>query len=198
MSKRVFIVHRWDGSPSKDWIPWLKLELEARGFIVSAPQMPQPEAPSIHEWVGHLRFLVDAPDRQTFFVGHSIGCQTILRYLQDLPKNIEVGGVLMVAPWVHLNMAAYKDENDIDTAEEWLQDTIMWNRIPPHTKNITAIFSDDDPYVPALDQKLFEEKLGAQTIIEHKKGHIDQDAGVVKLQRILSEATRLARSGKTL
>lgn len=32
MKKRVFIVHGWDGKPSGAWLPWLKKELEAKGF----------------------------------------------------------------------------------------------------------------------------------------------------------------------
>ena len=32
MKKRVFIVHGWDGYPEEVWFPWLKKELEAKGF----------------------------------------------------------------------------------------------------------------------------------------------------------------------
>ena len=98
MSKRVFIVHGWSGSPYKDWIPWLKSELQTRGFEAYAPEMPDPDEPDIAEWVHMLKMSVGKPDRNTFFVGHSIGCQTILRFLETLGEGEETGGAVLVAP----------------------------------------------------------------------------------------------------
>lgn len=78
MSKRVFIIHGWDGHPDEQWFPWLKKELEQRGFEVYVPQMPKTEEPRIDIWVPYLRGLVGRPDQDTYFVGHSIGPQAIL------------------------------------------------------------------------------------------------------------------------
>ena len=30
--KRVYIIHGWEGYPEEGWFPWLKKELEDRGF----------------------------------------------------------------------------------------------------------------------------------------------------------------------
>ncbi len=161
MSHRVFIVHGWYGSPHKDWIPWLKSELEARGFEVYAPEMPNPDKPNIAEWVHMLKMSVGKPDRNTFFVGHSIGCQTILRFLETLGEGEETGGAVLVAPWLHLNTAAYRSQSRMDIAAPWLETPIQWAKVLSHTKNFSAIFSDNDPYVPIADSKIFKEKLGA-------------------------------------
>ena len=81
MSKRVFIVHGWDGYPEEGWFPWLKKELEAKDFEVYVPQLPDAENPRIYKWVPKLAEIVGVPDEQTYFIGHSMGCQTIARYL---------------------------------------------------------------------------------------------------------------------
>ena len=88
MQKRVFIVHGWDGHPKEGWFPWLKQELEKHGFDVFVPQMPEPIMPKIEAWVSHLAGIVNKPDKNTCFVGHSIGCQAILRYLETLDVKI--------------------------------------------------------------------------------------------------------------
>ena len=31
------MVHGWDGNPNNHWFPWLKKELEKRGFEVHVP-----------------------------------------------------------------------------------------------------------------------------------------------------------------
>ena len=43
--KRVFIIHGWTGKPEGDWFPWLKQELETKGFQVQIPEMPDTEKP---------------------------------------------------------------------------------------------------------------------------------------------------------
>src|SRR3989338_169649 len=95
--KRVFIVHGWGGHPEEGWFPWLKKELEAKGFKVFVPQLPDAENPRIQKWVPKLAETVGVPDEETYFVGHSMGCQTIARYLESLPAEIKIGGAIFVA-----------------------------------------------------------------------------------------------------
>ncbi len=180
--KRVFIIHGWDGYPEEGWFPWLKEELEQEDFVVQVPSMPNAKAPKIDSWVSFLKKIVGKPDKETFFVGHSIGCQTILRYLETLPMDIKVGGVILVAGFVHLNLEEGEDEK---IAKPWLETPINWNNIREHIKNIVAIFSDNDPFVPLSDSKIFKNKLKAKIIIEHNKGHFSGSDKVTKLPIVL-------------
>ena len=183
--KRVFIVHCWDGSPRQGWYPWLKKELEKKGFSVKAPAMPGSENPKISRWVPFLAKLVKKADKDTFFVGHSIGCQAILRYLQAI--NEKIGGAVFVAGWFHLLPEATEEEGADKIARPWLKTRIDFKRIGK--SRFTAIFSDNDPYVPLSDSKIFRKKLGARIIIEHKKGHFS--AG--RIPSVLREITRMAK-----
>ncbi len=45
--------------------------------------------------------------------------------------------------------------------------------------------------MPIADSKIFKEKLGADIIIENKKGHMDEGSRVFKLDRILSELLKI-------
>lgn len=49
MSKRALIVHGWEGYPEEGWFPWLKQQLEEKDFIVTVPQMPHPDIPTIDD-----------------------------------------------------------------------------------------------------------------------------------------------------
>src|SRR3989338_6312903 len=93
--KTAIIVHGWEGSSQSDWMPWAKAALEQEGIKVVVPDMPHTEAPEISEWVEYLKSIVEAPDKDTYFIGHSIGCQAILRYLETL--TAPVGGAIFVA-----------------------------------------------------------------------------------------------------
>lgn len=186
MQKRVFIVHGWDGCPDENWFPWLKKELIAKGFKVIIPQLPDPGNPRIYNWVPALSKVVGAPDEQTYFVGHSMGCQTIARYLETLPKNIKIGGAVFVAGFFKRLTGIENDPGNDETVKHWLETPIDFKRVKSHLpKNIT-IFSDNDPYVPLDNQDYFRDRFGSRIIIEHKMGHFNEDTRITQLPIVLS------------
>ena len=171
MNKRVFIAHGWDGYPEEGWFPWLKHELETRGFEVSVPQLPEAGSPKIQSWVPKLAETVGTPDGQTYFVGHSMGCQTIARYLESLPEGVKVGGAVFVAGFFK-RLTGLEDDPDVQkTDKHWLDTPIDLKKIKSHLNKSVAIFSDNDPFVPLDNQDDFRDKLGSKILIEHQKGH---------------------------
>lgn len=189
--KRVFIVHGWEFSPSMNWYPWLKKELETKGFKVVVPTMPNTEAPDIKKWVAHLAKVVETPDENTYFIGHSIGCQTILRYLQTIETM--VGGCVFVAPWVSLTAEALPTVEYRKIAKPWLETPLKYATIRTKTKAIVALFGDDDPYVPAENEKIFKEKLDATTRWWAGRGHFTEEEGIRQVPEVLKAVLSLAK-----
>jgi len=189
MSKRVFIVHGWDGYPEEGWFPWLKSELEKNGFLVQVPTMPEAAAPKIEAWVSCLSKIVGEVDENTFFVGHSIGCQTILRFLETLPADKKVGGAIFVAGWFILGDLETEEEKII--GKPWIETPIDFEKVKQHTRNFFAVFSDNDEVIPQSNKELFEKNLGAETAIEHGKGHFSGSDGVNKLPIVLEKLLNL-------
>lgn len=184
MAKRVFLVHGWGGSPETDFLVWLKKELNNKGFIVEAPEMPDTENPNIESWVSHLSKLVGKPDKNTYFIGHSIGCQTIMRYIQDI--NIKVGGLLFVAGWFNLTNLG---EDEVEIAEPWLNTPIEYNKIKQNANKIIALLSDNDPFDCVEENaKIFKNKLGADVKILHNLGHFNEPKYEVILEEFLNFA----------
>lgn len=191
--KRVFIIHGWGGYPEEGWFPWLRRELENKGFDVHVPKMPSPEEPKIDPWVSHLSRAVRSPDEQTYFVGHSIGCQTILRYLEGLPVGVKVGGAVFVGGWFVLSDLETEEEKVI--GKPWVETPIDFNKVKSHTENFRAIFSDNDYVIPIENKGMFEERLGAKTILEHNKGHFTGSDGVTELPSALGAVLKMAGWG---
>ena len=128
--KRIIIVHGWGDSPKDHWIPWLIQQLEGSGFAVEAPTMPNADEPKIEPWVSHLDSVVGKVNENIYYVGHSIGCQTILRHLESLPKGVVVGGAVFVAPWFTLTNLSGPDEEK--TAEPWINTPIDLDKVKSH------------------------------------------------------------------
>lgn len=192
MQKRVFIIHGWDGSPEEGWFPWLKKELETKEFNVIIPQLPKSEEPRINNWVPKLKEVVGVPDEQTYFIGHSMGCQTIARYLEILPENVIVGGVVFVAGFFKRLTGLEDDDLVRDVVDEWLKTPLDLQKVRIHCKKSVAIFSDDDPYVSIDNKEEFVNILGSKIIIEHNKGHFSGSTGTIELPIALSSILEIS------
>jgi predicted alpha/beta hydrolase family esterase len=147
--KKVFIIHGWGSNPEREWMPWLKSKLEDRGYDVYVPAMPDTDTPEINSWVSYLSQSVDEPDKNTYFIGHSIGCQTILRYLETI--NTPIGGALFVAGW--FNLENLDDENEKTIARPWIETPIDIEKIKNVLPKSILIISDNDDY-GAFDENI--------------------------------------------
>ncbi len=192
MQKRVFIIHGWDGFPEEGWFPWLKKELEARGFAVTVPQLPEQGEPRINRWVPALAATVGTTDERTFFVGHSLGCQTIARYLSSLPSKDRVGGAVFVAGFFKRLTGIEDDDVVRDVVREWLETPLDLPTVKEKLPKSVAIFSDDDPYVPLENQDAFRDALGSEIITQHGMGHFSGSAGITELPAALDAVLALA------
>lgn len=187
MKKRAFLIHGWDGSPNEGWRPWLKQKLEDKDFEVIAPAMPNAATPNMSEWLEHLDKIVGQIDDQCYFVGHSLGCITILRYLERLNPQKKVGGVILVAGFT--SNLGYKEIESFFPEEGWLD----WDKINSHCSKFVAIHSDNDPYVSThYGEEFFQNKLKAKYILEHNKKHFSGDNNINELPVAFDEILKIS------
>lgn len=177
--KRVVIVHGWEGKPGEGWQLWLQQELEKRDFQAFAPQMPHPALPRLDEWLATLRGLIEKPDKNTFLVGHSLGCYTILKYLEQLSHGEEIGGVVMVAGF------AGNLKHNIPVLRKYYENGVDWALVRLHCSNFVAIASERDDYVHIQSSHEFAEKLDARVIINNKWEHFSGVEGIKELPEAL-------------
>lgn len=161
--KRVVIVHCWDGYPNYCWYPKTKKELEEKGFEVLVPEMPETGMPKLSLWLPKLKKVIKKPDENLFLIGHSAGCITIMRYLEQLEKNQKIGGVVFVA--------GFTDDLGYDELKNFFETSIDFEKIKSKAKKFVAINSDNDPYVDLKFADILKERLGAKVLIKHQMGH---------------------------
>ncbi len=181
--KRAIIVHRWEGRSHDDWRPWLTSELKKSGYEVHAPDMPDTDVPVIEKWVGKLTEVVGISDANTYFVGHSIGCQTILRYLETV--DTPVGGAVFVAGWFNLDNLEDADVKEI--AKPWIETPIDLKKVRSVLPVSTLLISDNDPYGCLEENKLKFSEITTKCTVVPSAGHFTADDGYTKIPNVMEE-----------
>ena len=186
--KRVFLIHGWDGSPEEPMHVWIKKTLEEKGFEVYVPSMPNPEKPEIKSWIKKIKEIVGQLNKEDIFIGHSIGCQAVLRYIEKLYKNERVKKVILIAPWMYLDKKTIEEEGkeSIKIAKPWVETPIDFEKIKTHCNEFIGIFSYNDPYVPLSNADIFKKNLDTKVLILKNRGHFDPSHNIDKLPELLN------------
>lgn len=190
--KKVYIVHGWDGRPDEPLFQWLDKELTAKGFEVFRLSMPTPETPVIETWVKKLQESINLYS-ETILVGYSVGCQAVMRYLETLPEEIRIHGMVLLAPWMKLDQTTIEEEGEevFEIARPWMETPIDFYKVKTIAGKTVAIFSDNDDFVELSQKDFFEEKLNAQIIVEHEKGHFSPAENISELPSALESILKL-------
>ncbi|MFA4946728.1 MAG: alpha/beta fold hydrolase [Candidatus Micrarchaeia archaeon] len=152
------IFHGWGGKPGDFWYPYLKKGLEARGYSVWLPQLPNADDPSVGEW---LNFTLKNGEynEETVLIGHSMGGPLILALLEELKPPIRKAVIVS-------GFVTRSEPNKM------LKDAYDWKKIKGNCKEFVFINSDNDPYDCNDKQgRLMLDKLGGIQVIISGEGH---------------------------
>lgn len=188
--KRAIIVHCWEGYPEYCWYPYVKRKLGVKGFEVFIPEMPDTENPKLDEWLPELQEIIGEPDEELYLIGHSLGCATVMRYLETLGEDQKIGGAVFVA--------GFNENVGFDEIQSFFETPIDLDKIKSTVKKgFVAIYSDDDPYVDLKYADIFKEGLGAEIIIKHNAKHfsgpIEGEESCTELPDVISSVEKLAK-----
>jgi hypothetical protein len=187
---RVHIVHGYTAAPSAHWFPWLGEQLAATGIEVSIHAMPDSRQPRLDAWLAHLEREIGRPGDEDILLGHSLGCITLLHYLQALPEPLTIGGLILVAGF---------DQTLPGLAE--LDPFVRPHYDPDKIRRIaaqrTSIASRNDGVVPYPYSVALAERLGSGLHSVANGGHFLGREGITELplalEHILAMRQRAGR-----
>ena len=169
--KNAIILHGAGNNSQGDWFPWLKKQLEVKGYKVWSPDLPDSDVPIQKDWLDTVFSNHDWEfNSDSIIIGHSAGATLILRILEKLPEGVKVNKAILVA--------APTDKGKIPEyfpyKEDLTRESFNWNKIKNSSKNFYFIASDNDPYdCGGRHAKVMHEKLGGELIIKPGEGHFN-------------------------
>ena len=194
MNKRLIVIPRWAGTPASDWYPWLKQKLETMQpqpfdpVLIAA--MPNPDLPTIPAWGGRVKELLGSDPEQiaeTVIVGHSVGCQAVLRTLAELPAGVQIGGVLCVAGW-------FWTDAPWDSLMPWIKTPVDLDRVRSAAgQRLVVMMSTNDMHTSdwRANRSAWQERLEAEVIIVPGANHFNGEQYPEILQTLLDHFVRV-------
>lgn len=160
-------------SPWKDG--WIKEKLEALGYEIIAPNMPNSHHPKKEEWVSFLGQYEDKINANTIFIGHSLGCAAIASFINSINKKIK--GIYLIAPASEVvDFAKFKKEwrnenSDIGSVETFAKNAVDWKNLRNKAEIIKVLISDNDKYISFKETSQFFKERNIGCIVLHEQKH---------------------------
>ncbi len=170
--RRFLVLHGWQNRrPREHWQHWLTDSLRATGEQVLYPQLPDPELPSLTEWLGVLRDeLQMLGDGERVVICHSLGCLLWLRHAETATVVDVVDRVLLVCPpapsALPASLAAFH-------AAPFDRDALRRSA----RRSVELVCTDADPWCPGGAATLFGRALEVPVHVVEGAGHLSLDEG---------------------
>lgn len=165
--KNATILHGTGSTPESFWHPYLKRELEERGYKVWVPALSGGDDPVLEIC---LQLVLDNCefDSETVLIGHSSGCPLALSVLQRIPSAVYQ--TVLVAGYSRPKGAAKEPE-------AILQPEYDWDTIRSHAGKVVLFNSDNDPWgCDETEGRYLFDRLGGISVILHGEGHMGSEA----------------------
>jgi predicted alpha/beta hydrolase family esterase len=135
--KNAIILHGISSTPNDFWFPYVKSELESRGYGVWVPQLPQPDDPDIEIYVPYI-LTHGVFTNETVIIGHSSGASIILAVLEKL--EVKINKAILVSAF--LTRGGARPAKAVKEREE----AYDWVIIRSNAEQIITINSTNDPW----------------------------------------------------
>jgi len=180
----VYIIHGYTSSSKAEWFPWLKKKLMDIGINVIVFDMPNPDAPIAYEWIEHLNKLIKTIDENIYFICHSLGCVTLLRFLELQHVDTKVGGIILASGFI-------KENPKYPNLDPFVKTDINLQKIIKMTKNRCVLSAPNDNYVPYEYSCELAKAIDAKLITVENGGHFIAQEDFLEFPQVFNEFNRM-------
>jgi predicted alpha/beta hydrolase family esterase len=164
------ILHGLNGAGPDHWQRWLAGRLSDAGRDVIFPELPNPDAPELAEWLPVLtETLAGLPADGYDLIGHSLGAVLWLHHaanpgLSPAPARVALVAMPSSTPLLDVAPSFVPVPLDIDTVRKAADGTVL-------------VGGDNDPYCPDGVARTYGAPLKMAATVIPDAGHINLDSG---------------------
>lgn len=191
---RATILHGFTASPADHWFPWLAERLEAAGFEVSVPELPDAQDPDADAWrAAAAEAIGDIRDGDAV-IGHSLGALAAARVLAERARRTGGGAVDPADRLGSLVLVSgfAGPVEPIPELDRFAAAGVDLAGVPAMVRSIAVLRSDDDAIVPPADTDVLAAALGVPVEVVPGGGHFLGREGWTKLPAALWSVLRVS------
>lgn len=170
----IFLIDGYGGSPKVNWLDWVGRNLENK-FQINKIFIDKPDVAEVQKFDNALVNQITEVE-SSYFISHSLGCVTLLRYLiktKKIPK-----GIILVSPF-----------DQQVPGFEMFDEFFVHESLEPlnlDSNKSIIISSMNDPIIPFKYSQEVAEKLQIPFILFPTGAHFRASDGMVKFPEILT------------
>ncbi|MBE2896659.1 serine hydrolase family protein [Pasteurellaceae bacterium HPA106] len=180
---KLYIVHGYTASRDAHWFPWLAAQCEQHNILARALAMPNSHAPHFGEWLQTLREEIQL-DRETILVGHSLGCISLLQYLNSEKNVMPIAGAILVSGF-------HECVTGLSELDEFCTSALDFDFLKQKISHKVVLSARDDEIVPWQYSHRLAEKLAADFHLLNRGGHFLDREGVLTLPIVLEQVLNI-------
>lgn len=181
--KRAAIFHGTDGKSGDNWQAWLKEQLEALGFDVFAPTLPNNHKPNQKTYEDFLRSSSwDFTDN--ILIGHSSGATMVLNLLMSdwLPK---VKAVVLVGTFLNQKLTQHAEWYESGQFDNLFLGNYDPQKLKYKTGHFYFVHGSNDPFCDIEDARVLCKQLEGRFITIKDGHHLGGASGVMQLPDLI-------------
>nr|WP_174506878.1 alpha/beta hydrolase [Acinetobacter sp. Marseille-Q1620] len=159
----IYILHGYSASINDHWFRALKKKLENKNTRVTLISFPDSKHPDASKWQKTLDQNIQHIDQNTYFIAHSLGSITLLKFLER-HKVDQVGGIILVSGF-NQKIPGFSE------LDKFVDESQIQPEYFRKMKNTRMFISDNDPIVPAEYSQQFAKQLNFPYTVIHNAGH---------------------------
>ena len=169
--KNYVIIHALGRTGHDYWYPWLKKEIENKGYICFVPTMPGLENMSYATWEKEFEKIVSYINNESVVIGHSTGSIFLAHYLIKHKLSVRK----------FIGVVSFNEPNFDESREDW--DKINKTFFIPNLEDLKSFAKERICFYSPTDiydfNKLnkFAEQVSAQKVIIQNGGHFTAASG---------------------
>jgi predicted alpha/beta hydrolase family esterase len=169
--RRFLVLHGWQNRrPADHWQYWLVERLRSSGEQVLYPQLPDPQMPSLEDWLAVLRAeLRMLGEGERVVICHSLACLLWLRHAETCEAADRVDRVLLVCPPAPSALPA-----ELGAFHRRRFDAAALYR---SAGGVVLACSDVDPWCPEGAAQLYGSALDVPVHVVEGAGHLSPAEG---------------------
>lgn len=158
--KRAVILHGKDGHGHAHWFPWLKARLEAAGYTVWVPDLPQAAKPDARRWTDFLLANKTWDFNGNVVIGHSAGAVEILQLAMALPAGVKLKAGIACAAFSQV----LSEDPDWRDLRGLFVPPLDYPAIRRKAGGLVFVHARDDPWCPLKQAAFLARQTGGELV----------------------------------